>query len=111
MENFMPDEKLDKNSNPVQATIMIVDDEDRIRRILAIQLQKAGYNVLSLGDGQEAMELLSKVNVDVVISDIRMPGITGDQILRYIKTHNPSIPVIMLTGVVDVETAVSIMRS
>ena len=107
----MPDEKLDKNSNPVQATIMIVDDEDRIRRILAIQLQKAGYNVLSLGDGQEAMELLSKVNVDVVISDIRMPGITGDQILRYIKTHNPSVPVIMLTGVVDVETAVSIMRS
>ncbi len=107
----MPQQIPNNDIDPVQATVMVVDDEDRIRRILAIQLQKAGYNVVSIGDGQEAMELLNKVDIDVVISDIRMPGITGDQILRYIKTNSPSIPVVMLTGVVDVETAVNIMRS
>lgn len=100
-----------KSSNPVQATVMVIDDEERIRRILAIQLEKAGYNVVALSDGQKAMEMLGQVEIDVVITDIRMPGITGDQILRYIKTHSPAVPVIMLTGVVDVETAVSIMRT
>ncbi len=107
----MPQNIPNNDINPIQATVMVVDDEDRIRRILAIQLQKAGYNVISIGEGQEAMALLNKVDIDVVISDIRMPGITGDQILRYIKTNSPAIPVVMLTGVVDVETAVGIMRS
>ncbi len=93
------------------ATIMVVDDEERVRRVMKIQLERAGYNVITVGDGRQAMELLGQVDVDVVITDIRMPRVTGDQILRYVKTHAPTVPVIMLTGVVDVETAVSIMRS
>ena len=57
------------------------------------------------------MELIGQLEVDVVITDIRMPNITGEQVLKYVKTHSPTIPVIMLTGVVDVETAVNIMKS
>lgn len=102
---------INANDNPAQATLMVVDDEERIRKVLTIQLEKSGYNVIALAGGQEAMELLSQVEVDVVITDIRMPRVTGDQILRYVKTHVPAVPVIMLTGVVDIETAVSIMRS
>ena len=107
----MPENVAEKTLNPAQSTIMIIDDEERIRKVLSIQLEKDGYNVIPLSDGKEAMELLGQLEVDVVITDIRMPMVTGDQILKYVKTHAPSIPVVMLTGVVDVETAVSIMRS
>ena len=93
------------------ATIVVIDDEQRIRKILTLQLEKAGYNVISLDNGKEAMELIGQLEVDVVITDIRMPNITGEQVLKYVKTHSPTIPVIMLTGVVDVETAVNIMKS
>ena len=98
-------------SNPAQSTILVVDDEERIRKVLSLQLEKAGYNVIATASGKEAMDLLGQVEVDIVITDIRMPEVTGDQILRFVKSGHPAIPVIMLTGVVDVETAVSIMRS
>ncbi len=107
----MPEDIAKMEKSPIRSTIMIVDDEERIRRILSMQLEKSGYNVIPISDGQEALSLIGQVDIDVIITDIRMPGVTGDQILRYVKTNYPAIPVIMLTGVVDVETAVSIMRS
>ncbi|RKZ33690.1 two-component system response regulator, partial [bacterium] len=99
-------------SLPVEpATIVVVDDEQRIRKVLSLQLEKAGYNVISLDNGKQAMELVGQLEVDVVITDIRMPNVTGDQVLKYVKSHSPTIPVVMLTGVVDVETAVNIMKA
>ncbi len=103
--------KIENLSVGEPATIMVIDDDERIRKILTLQLEKAGYNVITVANGSDALELIGQVDVDVVITDIRMPDITGDKILKYIKSHFPTIPVIMLTGVVDVETAVNIMKS
>jgi len=105
------EEKLITSTSVEPATVIVIDDEERIRRVLTLQLEKAGYNVIALEDGKQAMELLGQLDIDIVITDIRMPGVTGDQILRYTKAHAPTVPVIMLTGVVDVEKAVEIMRT
>lgn len=103
---------LDESGHPEanNKTVMVIDDEERIRKILRIQLEREGYKVIDISDGKEAIELLTQTDVDIVITDIRMPFITGNQILRHIKMHSPTVPVIMLTGVVDLETAVAIMR-
>ena len=77
--------KIELTATSEPATIMVIDDEERIRKILSLQLEKAGYNVIALGSGSDALELLGQVEVDLVITDIRMPDITGDKILKYIK--------------------------
>jgi CheY-like chemotaxis protein len=83
-------------------SIMVVDDEVDLVDILAEELQDFGYTVYSANGGGEAIEKLQKTNVDLVITDIKMPAGTGLDLLSSSKELDPSVPIfLMMTGYSD----------
>ena len=85
--------------------ILIVDDEEHIRELLGDYLTDVGYQVSSAQDGMEAWNLLgaSEVSFDVVLCDLMMPRLNGWELLRKIKQQSLPIPVVLVTGQIDVE--------
>ena len=92
-------------------TILIVDDEKNIREGLSKALALAGYDTLMAATGTEAVRVLEGEAVDLVISDLRMPGLSGEQLLRRVVAAYPAIPVIILTGHGTIESAVTAMHA
>src|SRR6056297_1867667 len=94
-----------------KAYIMLVDDEKSFVDPMKKRLDKRGYNVLAAFSGEEALRQLSTHrNVDVVILDVKMPGMDGLETLQTIKKKFPLIEVIMLTGHATVESAIEGMK-
>ncbi len=93
-----------------RTNILIVDDENSIREVLAEGLIGAGYPCSTASDADDAMRKLKSVRFHLVLSDIRMPGTSGIQLLEQVKDHNPDIDVIMVSGVVDTDTALESIR-
>lgn len=91
--------------------ILIVDDEKGIRDGLKLFLKREGHLMFTAEDGKEALEILEKNDIDLVISDLRMPHINGDELLAFIKRDYPGVKVIILTGHGTVENAVEAMRN
>ncbi len=94
----------------VKANILVVDDEKNIREGLRISLSREGHNLYCAGDGIEALDILKKEPVDLVITDLRMPNMDGETLMRTILKDYFNIPVIVLTGHGTVENAVKSMR-
>ena len=90
--------------------ILVIDDEKNIREGLKIALEDEGYNVLLAEDGKAGLQMALYDDVDLVITDLRLPYISGDEILKNIISKMPSIPVIVLTGHGTVELAVKAMQ-
>ncbi|MBX3246606.1 MAG: sigma-54-dependent Fis family transcriptional regulator [Myxococcales bacterium] len=90
--------------------ILVADDEPNLRRVLAAQLARDGYEVHAVADGAEALEALEEHHVDVVITDLRMPKVDGMQLLAHVATHHPDVPVIMITAHGTVDTAVEALK-
>ncbi len=91
--------------------VMVVDDEVPFVETITKRLEKRGLKVISAYGGQEALETLdTNRNVDVVILDVKMPGMDGIETLREIKQQHPLVEVVMLTGHATVETAIMGMR-
>ena len=93
---------------PVRA--LVVDDERSMRELLSIVLRRDGYEVLVAADGQAAVEILKRERVDVLITDIRMPEMTGVDVLREAKTIDPGIISIIMTAFASTDTAVDALR-
>lgn len=91
-------------------TILIADDEKNIRNGIAEYLEAEGYETLTAEDGKEAIAEINKGFVDLVITDLKMPTISGLEVLKYVVSHFPTMPVIILTGHGTVEDAVQAMR-
>ncbi|HER63212.1 MAG TPA: sigma-54-dependent Fis family transcriptional regulator [Desulfobacteraceae bacterium] len=89
--------------------ILVVDDEANARRVLSAILSEAGYQVAEAECARDAKTLLRSLDIDVVISDVRMPEEDGIELHDYISEHYPDIPVMFLTAYGDVESAVSAM--
>ena len=85
-------------------TLLLVDDEPNILAALKRQVRGAGYKVLTANNGQEGLELLATQNVDVIISDQRMPGMTGVEFLRTVKTLYPDTVRIVLSGFTELQS-------
>lgn len=94
----------------MKATILIIDDEKHIREGLAADFEMDGYAVKVAATGQEGLDLLAKGDIDLVITDLRMPGISGSDVLRRVTTEMPGVPVIVLTGHGSIDAAVQAMR-
>ncbi len=94
----------------VQATIVIVEDDPEMASILCEILGDAGYRALSAGSGPQALELVAQEEPDLVISDLRMGGMTGHQLLAEIKRRNPATPVVIITAFGSIENAVESMK-
>ena len=82
-----------------KGTILVVDDESRMRKLVKDFLSREGYKVLEAGDGIEAMDIFyENKDIDLVILDVMMPKMDGRQVCREIRTHSSQIPIIMLTA-------------
>ena len=90
--------------------ILVVDDEKVVRDGCHRVLTGKGYDVLSAEDGQKAMELLSKEAVDLILLDLKMPVLSGEEVLEMAAQSYPDIPVIIITGHGTVDTAVECMK-
>ena len=92
-------------------TILTIDDEENIRNGLADNFELEGYNVLQAENGKKGLEIVSKNNVDVVITDLRMDGISGEEVVQKITTDYPAIPVIVLTGHGSIDDATAAIKA
>ncbi|MFZ2450429.1 MAG: sigma-54 dependent transcriptional regulator [Methylovulum miyakonense] len=91
-------------------TILVVDDEPKMRRVLEIMLTQMDYCVLQAADGREAFDILTERTADLVITDLRMPNLDGIGLLRQLREKNNDIPVIVVTAYGTVESAVDAMK-
>lgn len=91
-------------------SILIVDDEKNIREGLSTSLELDGFKTCIAADGQEALKIMTTTEIDLVISDLKMPKMSGTELLKNITAKYPTIPVIILTGHGTVESAVVAMR-
>ena len=91
-------------------TILIVDDEKNYTLILGAVLEEEGFETLTANSGNDALQILKSADVDLVITDMKMPGMDGIQLLESIKEKDPDLPVIMMTAYGTVEKAVEAMQ-
>ena len=89
---------------------LLVDDEPGILKVLGISLADRGYQVFTAANGEEALEQFRVAQPDIVLTDIKMPGMDGVQLLRKIKNERPDTEVIMITGHGDMELAVQSLK-
>ncbi len=93
------------------AKILIVDDEQNIRRVLARAFEKNGYEVSTAENAHQALRLVDEVQPDLVLSDVVMPGPTGLELLKKLRAKYPDLPVVMMTAYGTIPMAVEAIRS
>jgi DNA-binding NtrC family response regulator len=86
--------------------ILVVDDEQSMTQFLSIVLRKEGYQVTAVNNGRDALDKVKAENFDVVITDIKMPGMDGIQLLHGIKKHDASLPVVIMTAYASQQSAI-----
>ena len=92
-------------------TILTIDDEENIRNGLADNFELEGYDVLKASNGKDGLALIAQGNVDLVIRDLRMDGMSGEEVVRHVTTENPGIPIIVLTGHGSIDDATAAIKS
>jgi DNA-binding NtrC family response regulator len=92
-------------------TILIVEDEAKMRRLLELNLGEDGFNTLSAGDAESGLKLLQENSVNLVMTDLKLPGMNGLEFLQAIKRQNAVLPVVVMTAFGSVETAVEAMKA
>ena len=90
--------------------ILIIDDEKNIREGLGAALEMDGYTIFLAADGKQGLEILERGDIDLVITDLKMPEVSGEEILAKVTGETPGIPVIVLTGHGTIDSAVDAMR-
>jgi len=104
---------LHTKDTPGQGRILIVDDEDDVRKVLRLTLSKAGYDVVEANHGGKGIEVIgaddNALMVEVIICDIRMPKINGVEAIAFFQQQYPSVPIIVLTGYPDQKMATELL--
>ena len=90
--------------------ILVVDDDDNLRWVTQTQLEDAGYEVVTAADGQSALEALEQDRTALVITDLKMPGMSGIELLQKIGSEYPELPVIMITAFGTIQSAVDAVK-
>ena len=91
--------------------VLVVDDEQSLRKVLAATLQREGYEVTVCGDGEEALTSLERDGADVVVTDLVMPRMDGLALLRKVVSRHPDVPVIVITAHGRIDSAVEAMKA
>ncbi len=94
----------------IKARILVVDDEKLIRWSLTEKLTKEGYEVTTAESGEEAIQMINQELPDLIMQDIKLPGISGLEILEYVKQVRPESLVIMMSAYGDIDTTVKSMK-
>jgi two-component system response regulator PilR (NtrC family) len=90
--------------------VMIVDDEEVLRDVLEVVLRREGFDVVLAASGEEALNLLDGEEVDLVILDVMLPGISGIDTLRAVRISNPTLPVVVITAFSSIDGAIEAMK-
>ncbi|MBI3989043.1 MAG: sigma-54-dependent Fis family transcriptional regulator [candidate division NC10 bacterium] len=98
------------NGSEVRRTILVADDDRAIREALAKILSKEGFQVLLAEDGRKALDLLRTHRAQIILADLKMPGLSGLELLKAAKAISPEVEVIMITGHGSIEEAVEAMK-
>src|SRR5437773_2823364 len=91
--------------------ILIVEDEAKMRRLLEVKLGEEGFTTLSAGDAESGLKLLRENSVDLIVTDLKLPGMNGLEFLQAVKRQNSALPVVVMTAFGSVETAVEAMKA
>lgn len=91
-------------------SILIIDDNDSIRLSLSSYLEDMGYYVFDASNGSEGIKIIDSENPDIVLTDIYMPGVSGIDVLQYIKENSSETPVIVISGAGEIDSVVSALR-
>ena len=94
-----------------RSTLLIVEDQEEMRHFLQEELREAGYEVIVTARGLEALDRLATTAVDVIITDLMMPGMKGDELLAQVRSRQPDIPVVIITAFGSIESAVEAMKA
>jgi DNA-binding NtrC family response regulator len=94
----------------MKGTILVVDDERNQREILGAILKSEGYNPLLAGSGEEALRTLDREPADLVLTDLVMPGMTGEELIDAVHTRNPGIPILLTSAYGTIQTAVDAIK-
>jgi DNA-binding NtrC family response regulator len=92
-------------------TVLVVDDKDMMRDSVTATLQRAGFEVASAPDGQQALDKIAARRPDVVVTDLRMPGLSGIELVDRIRRIDDGLPVLLMTAFGTIETAVKAMKA
>ena len=90
--------------------VLVVDDEAKMQRVLQIMLQRMGHEVSCAGNGEEALQIIKTAPVNLIISDLRMPGMSGTDLLKTLREQGNEVPVIIMTAYGTIESAVEAMK-
>jgi DNA-binding NtrC family response regulator len=93
------------------ATILIIEDEAKMRRLLELNLGEDGFKTVSAADAETGLRLLASEPVDLVLTDLKLPGMSGLQLLQQVKQDHAALPVVVMTAFGSVETAVEAMKA
>ncbi len=96
--------------NPSDWTVLVVDDEPDIREVLNLSLADAGYRVVTAGDGAQGLAVCRQMRPQIVLTDVRMPGMDGIALLEAVKALDPAIEVIVVTAFGEMEMAIAALR-
>ncbi len=92
------------------STILVVDDKESLRDSVGFTLQRAGFTILSAQDGPTAIDTVARKRPDCVVTDLKMPGMTGVELIEKLKGFDSDLPVILMTAFGTIETAVKAMK-
>ena len=90
--------------------MLLVDDEEDIRDVLGMSLTDMGYSVHTAENGEEALRIFNKIELPIILTDIKMPGMDGIELLQHIKRQNPDTEVVMITGHGDMDLAIKSLK-
>ncbi|MBI5496988.1 MAG: response regulator, partial [Deltaproteobacteria bacterium] len=90
--------------------ILIADDDPNARMLLEVYTRDQPWDVEFCADGQQALERIRTADIDIVVSDIRMPGLSGDELLKHIKQERPELPVVLMTAHTSTDDVVEMMK-
>src|SRR3981189_2484830 len=90
--------------------ILVVDDEEAIREVVSTMLESKGYHCTAVQNGRFAQEQVKKLTPDLVLSDMIMPEMDGIRLLEWLRQYDPEVPVIMVTAIHDISTALEAIR-
>lgn len=105
---------VEKRNRPTEVEdrvhVLVAEDDEALRRLMVSVLESESYSVCSASGGREAMEIICKGGIDVALLDVKMPDISGMEVLRVAKRTDPEMEVIVMTGYADTDTAVEAVR-
>jgi DNA-binding NtrC family response regulator len=97
-------------ANSLIPNVLVVDDDSAVRNQLVRLYTQSGYTVVAVSSAEDALEHLGRGNIDFVITDIKLPGLSGIDLIANLRQNLPDVPVIAVTGYSDIETAIKVLK-